>query len=78
MSIKILVIEDEEAINSVISMSLRATGYRVTSFLTGRRRARHWQNSMTSAAQWSILCFREKMGMRYFQNCGAMKYQLFF
>ncbi len=32
MSIKILVIEDEEAINSVISMSLRATGYRVTSF----------------------------------------------
>lgn len=35
MSIKILVIEDEEAINSVISMSLRATGYRVTSFFDG-------------------------------------------
>lgn len=35
MDIKILVIEDEEAINSVISMSLKATGYRVTSFLDG-------------------------------------------
>lgn len=35
MSIKILVIEDEEAINDVISMSLRATGYEVISFLDG-------------------------------------------
>ncbi|MDE7028681.1 MAG: response regulator transcription factor [Lachnospiraceae bacterium] len=35
MDIKILVIEDEEAINSVISMSLRATGYQVTSCFDG-------------------------------------------
>ncbi len=35
MNIKILVIEDEEAINDVIAMSLRATGYEVVSFLDG-------------------------------------------
>ena len=35
MSKKILVIEDEEAINDVISMSLRATGYETVSFLDG-------------------------------------------
>ena len=35
MKITILVIEDEEAINDVISMSLRATGYETVSFLDG-------------------------------------------
>ena len=35
MSKRILVIEDEEAINDVISMSLRATGYETVSFLDG-------------------------------------------
>lgn len=35
MKRKILVIEDEEAINDVICMSLRATGYEVCSFLDG-------------------------------------------
>lgn len=35
MDAKILVIEDEEAINDCICMSLRATGYEVSSFLNG-------------------------------------------
>ena len=35
MDAKILVIEDEEAINDVICMSLRATGYEVSSFPDG-------------------------------------------
>ena len=35
MDAKILVIEDEEAINDCICMSLRATGYEVSSFLDG-------------------------------------------
>lgn len=35
MKITILVIEDEEAINDVISMSLRSTGYETVSFLDG-------------------------------------------
>lgn len=35
MAVKIMVIEDEEAINSVLCMSLRAAGYGVVSFLDG-------------------------------------------
>ena len=45
MKIKILVIEDEEAINDVISISLKAAGYDTVSFLDGDDASASLENS---------------------------------
>lgn len=62
---KILVIEDEMAINDLISMNLEVTGYEVVSCLDGLEAEETLKKEADFVWPWWISCFRERMALRF-------------
>ena len=66
MKARILVIEDEMAINDLLCMNLEAAGYETVGYLDGND-ASEGRTMNFSAHLW-ILCFRERMVIPFYRN----------
>ena len=61
MKARILVIEDEMAINDLLCMNLEAAGYETVGYLDGNDASEGVAQDMNFSAHLWILCFRERM-----------------
>ena len=75
MRSKILVVEDEAAINDLICLSLETAGYETVSFRDGGKAGVFLEDC--HAEDW-ISCCREGMGLNFCPSADREKYRLSF
>ena len=68
MKARILVIEDEMAINDLLCMNLEAAGYETVGYLDGNDASEGVVQDHEFQCALVILCFRERMVIPFYRN----------